>query len=76
MDGSEGLSARRARKFAAEIAGALGFEVELVDERLSSVQAQARLRESGHDARDSRQRIDSAAAAVLLQTWLDGQRRG
>lgn len=73
MDGSEGLSARRARKFAAELHAASRLPIEFVDERLSTVQAQARLHESGLDTRGSRGKIDSASAAVLLQAWLDGR---
>lgn len=76
LDGTEGLSARRARKFAEEVEQASGVPVELVDERLSTVQAQARLHESGADTRSSRSKIDSASAAVLLQAWLDGRRSG
>jgi RNase H-fold protein (predicted Holliday junction resolvase) len=33
------------------------------------------LREQGINSRDARERVDSAAAAVLLQSWLDGQRK-
>jgi putative Holliday junction resolvase len=45
----------------------------LLDERLTTVEARARLREQGLSDREARQRIDSAAAAVLLQSWLDAQ---
>jgi RNase H-fold protein (predicted Holliday junction resolvase) len=31
------------------------------------------LQEGGHSSRERRQRVDSAAAAVLLQSWLDGR---
>jgi putative Holliday junction resolvase len=71
MDGSEGMAARRVRAFAQRLAQASGAKVDLLDERLSSVQAQQRLREQGLDARGMRGRVDSAAAAILLQCWLD-----
>lgn len=74
LDGSEGPGARRARQFGKELAEKTGCTVEMVDERLSTVQAQARLHETGLDVRRSRSRIDSAAAAILLQSWLDGRR--
>lgn len=74
LDGKEGAGARRARQFADELARATGCSVELIDERLSTVEAQARLREQGLDSRGSRTRIDSASAAVLLQSWLDARR--
>lgn len=72
LDGREGSSARAARAFAASLAEHTGLPVSLVDERLSTVEATARLREAGRDARAARSRVDSAAAAVLLQAWLDG----
>lgn len=74
LDGREGPAARRARQFAAELARSTGCSVEMIDERLSTVQAQARLHEQGLDTRGSRTRIDSASAAVLLQSWLDARR--
>jgi len=75
LDGREGIAARRARRFAADLAHATGLPVELQDERLTSVEAAGRLREQGLDSRAARQRVDSAAAAVLLQSWLDSRRR-
>ncbi len=74
MDGTEGLSARRARKFAEELAHVSKLPVELVDERLTTVSAQGLLRAAGKNARDSKSRIDSASAAVMLQAWLDSKR--
>jgi len=74
MNGSEGLSARRARKFATEVEQAVGRRVHLVDERLTTVAAQGLLHDAGRKAKDSRAHIDSASAALLLQSWLDGRR--
>lgn len=71
MDGTEGDSARFARGFAGKVGAALGVPVELHDERLSTVEAQGRLRERGVKARDQRAVIDAEAAAVILQGWLD-----
>jgi putative Holliday junction resolvase len=73
MGNREGAPARRARRFARTLAEASGRTVELVDERLTTVEARARLREQGLTDREARPRIDSAAAAVLLQSWLDAQ---
>jgi putative pre-16S rRNA nuclease len=74
LDGREGSAARRARKFAADLSRASGVEVELVDERLTTREAVGRLRERGLDARAARTLVDSEAAAILLQSWLDQQR--
>lgn len=75
LSGEEGASAVVARKFARAVEKATQIPVELVDERLSTVEAHARLRESGHDARAAKTRVDSAAAALLLQAWLDARAR-
>jgi putative Holliday junction resolvase len=75
LDGGEGLAARRVRKFAAQLRQHLGLRVELVDEWLSTREAHGRLQAGGHNARSARERVDSAAAAILLQSWLD-RRRG
>jgi putative Holliday junction resolvase len=74
LNGKEGLAAGRARRFAEQLAKRTQARVELVDEWLSTVEAHARLREQGTNSREARERVDSAAAAVLLQSWLDGQR--
>jgi putative holliday junction resolvase len=74
LDGREGPAARRARSFARLLKQSAGIPVELVDEWLSTRQAQLQLRDQGLDVKRSRERIDSAAAAVFLQSWLDRHR--
>lgn len=71
MDGTEGPAARHARAFAAKLEAALGVPVELFDERLSTFEAEVRLRDRGFSAKDRRSRVDAEAAAVILQGWLD-----
>lgn len=71
MDGTEGASARLARSFAAKVVAALGVPVQLFDERLSTFEAETRLRARGVSAREQREIIDAEAAAVILQDWLD-----
>lgn len=71
MDGSEGPSARLARAFAPRLEEALGVPVELFDERLSTFEAQSRLRDQGFTAREQKDLVDAEAAAVILQGWLD-----
>jgi putative Holliday junction resolvase len=75
MDDSEGPAARHARAFAARLGEVLQLPVALHDERLSTFEAQGRLRERGLDARAQRSRIDAEAAAVILQGWLDRELR-
>ena len=74
LNGEEGPPVRRARRFAERLRARSGRRVELVDEWLTTREAQARLRAQGLGERESRSRIDSAAAAVLLQSWLDARR--
>jgi len=74
LNGKEGLAAGRARRFAEQLAKRTRARVELIDEWLSTVEAHARLRQQGTNSREARERVDSAAAALLLQSWLDGQR--
>lgn len=74
LDGRASASTRRARSFAAALAERSGKRVELTDERWTTVEARRRLREGGVRERQGRQRVDSAAAAVLLQAWMDAHR--
>jgi len=76
MDGSEGDSARLARGFARKVEEALRLPVALWDERLSTFEAEGRLRAQGLSARDQRPVIDAEAAAVILQGWLDARPAG
>ncbi len=71
LNGREGPAAKRARVFAGKLEQATPAKVELYDEWLSTREAAGRLRAQGLNAKQQRGRIDSAAAAVLLQSWLD-----
>lgn len=74
MTGEHGPAARRVMGFAQELANATGVEIELVDERLTTVEAAQQLRGSGVNAREGKGLIDGVAAAVILQSWLDARR--
>jgi len=72
---------RRAAVAAEEEATALrallapeGVDVETFDERLTTVSAERALAAAGRSGRTRRRVVDQAAAAVLLQTWLDARR--
>jgi putative Holliday junction resolvase len=71
MDGTEGESARLARDFAERLGRELGLPVELHDERLSTFEAEDRLRRQGLSARERKKVVDAEAAAVILQDWLE-----
>lgn len=72
LDGSRGPAARAVEAQAAALAEVLDVPVVLHDERLTTVTAHRLLAASGVDGRQRRRVVDRAAAAVLLQTWLDG----
>jgi putative pre-16S rRNA nuclease len=76
-DGSEGPQARRARHFASLVERATGLPVICWDERLSTQEAESVIRRQGRNPRQLRSRgqIDAIAAAVILQDYLDAQRR-
>ncbi len=75
MTGREGPAAREARAIAQQLADATGREVELWDERLTTVQAQRSLRASEVFGARAKERIDEAAACAILQSWLDAHGR-
>jgi len=72
LDGGDGPAAIAARSEAATMAGLLTVPVILHDERLTTVTAHRLLAERGLDSRARRKVVDQAAAAVMLQAWLDG----
>ncbi len=70
MNGSEGPAARGARDFAARLSKALALPVDLYDERLTSFEAEARLKESSLRRNSRKMMVDQVAAALILEGWL------
>ena len=73
LTGGESDSTRMARDWARQLEEKSSGQVILIDERLTTVQAQSAFRRAGKNTKQSRSGIDSAAAAVLLQGVLDSQ---
>ena len=71
MSGDAGTMSNRAHKFGEALRQASGLPVEYCDERLTSVEAQRILQESGVPPRKARGQIDAVAAAVILQSYLN-----
>jgi putative Holliday junction resolvase len=74
MDASESELSRLARKFARRLQGRFNANVLMVDERLTSQDAKAMIREEnnqGSKGRTDLTKIDHLAAALILQSWLD-----
>ncbi len=71
MDGSEGQSVQMAREFGDELAKLVSVPVFYQDERLSTVTAQKILIETGMRREKRKDKVDSIAATIILQTYLD-----
>ena len=73
LNGEEGPEAQAARELAGQLEKSLGLPVELWDERLTSVQAERVMLDSGVRRRQRRQEKDRLAAILILQSWLDAR---
>lgn len=73
LDGSDSTMTAWVRDYAADCARHVPVPVVLWDETLSSRTAHALLKEQGLNRRRRHARIDAAAAAVFLQSYLDAQ---
>jgi putative Holliday junction resolvase len=71
MDGRRGETAEAAQKFANTIAEMTGLPVEMLDERWTTREAERALRESPRGRRKRREAVDSAAATLLLRSYLE-----
>ena len=75
LSGKDGAATDKAVAFADLLRGITDIEVIMVDERLSTVSAARNLRESGKNAKDSKDSIDMAAAAGILEFAIDLEKR-
>jgi putative Holliday junction resolvase len=76
MDGSYGPAAQKVEAFVHLLRETIAIPIRTWDERLTSLQAHRMLAEGGARERERRGRVDSSAAAVLLQSYLDAQSSG
>ncbi|GGU31963.1 Holliday junction resolvase RuvX [Nocardioides albus] len=75
LKGGENPATAKVRNFAASLARRVApVPVRLVDERLTTVSAEAMLRDRGRKGQDRRAVVDMAAAVVILQHALDSER--
>jgi len=76
LAGREGPAAKAVRAWLDELAELLPeLDLQLADERLSTVAAERALVGGGVRRRARREVVDQVAASVFLQTWLDARRR-
>jgi putative Holliday junction resolvase len=73
LDGEENDWCAEVREMGDKLADRVGAPVAYVDERLTSVRAERALRDVGlrKQQRREKQRVDAAAAQLILQAWLD-----
>lgn len=73
MDGSYGPAALKVQEFVGAIKTAIAVPIKTLDERLTSVQANKFLIQGKVRRQERKVRVDAAAAAILLQSYLDSQ---
>lgn len=74
LNGDDTDQTQPARDFASQLATLTGLDVRLQDERLTSREAESRLALRESDWRKRKSRLDAAAAAIILQDYLDARR--
>ncbi|MGP1609361.1 MAG: Holliday junction resolvase RuvX [Burkholderiales bacterium] len=71
LDGAAHAMTARCTRFANQLRGRFGLPVDYADERLSSVEAEERLRACGHNAKSAKSHLDAIAAQLILQCHFD-----
>lgn len=71
LNGILGPQGRRIKQFIKELSTSSDIPVRSQDERFSTVEAQRLLREGGHKPSQNKGLLDSASAAIILQSYLD-----
>ncbi len=70
MDNSMGFASRRSLEFKEFLEKNIDIEITLVDERLSTVEAEKYLLSADMSRKKRKQHIDAVAASVILNTYL------
>lgn len=73
MDGTVGDRARQMDDFAEYLRFKTKLEVELVDERMTTVQAEQTVHETGKHLKNQKDKLDRIAAVIILQSYLNSQ---
>ena len=75
MNGTEGPMAEKTKLFGAKLEQVTGIKVVYWDERLSTASAQRMLIEADLSRRKRKMKVDQVAAAIILQNFMDFQKR-
>lgn len=70
-DGTPHEMTRLAARFGERLQKRFNLPVSFADERLTSLDADARLRETGRNAKSAKPLLDAVAAQLILQTWFE-----
>jgi putative holliday junction resolvase len=73
MDGSYGPAAAKVREFVSVLKETIAIPIQVWDERLTSAQANRFLLQANVRRKDRKEKVDRAAAAILLQSYLDSR---
>ncbi len=71
MDGEDTLTTRQARNFAQSLGRRTDLPIHLMDERLTSAQAEEELNAANVRGKKRKMALDSQAAVVILRSWLE-----
>jgi len=71
LSGRQGRQSERVREFAERLSEAAGVPVEFWDERLTTVEAQRVLKDSGISSRKRARAVDRLSAVLLLGSYLE-----
>ena len=71
MDGTIGFAGERSIRFK-KMLNEIGIDVELIDERLTTVMAEGIVHQNNENVKNTKRKIDSIAASIILESYLKG----
>lgn len=71
LDGSAHAMTARCTRFANQLRGRFGLPVEYAEERLTSIEAEEKLRANGVNRKNAKAHIDEMAAQIILQSYFE-----
>ena len=75
LSGNDGAATEKANTFVALLRTISEVPIEMIDERMSTISAARNLRDAGHNAKDSKNSIDMAAAVAILDFAIEIEKR-
>lgn len=75
LSGQDGAATEKASEFAEQLRTLTSVQVEMIDERMSTISAARNLRDAGRNVKDSKNAIDMASAVAILEFALNIEKR-